>query len=130
MLKMLTIFLVLTSNLAISVKGVTIDGGENHYKIYADDGFNQAIAEGLPGDSSVNSLVTVTGDNLTLKNITLETGKKNAHVLNLMLTRARLWLLPALGLLHGTDLALLWVRIPGMASISTMVLQVMWAMLS
>lgn len=73
----------LTSNLAISVNDVTIDGGENHYKIYADDDFNQAIAEWQPGDSSVNSLVTVTGDSLTLKNITLETGKKNAHVLNL-----------------------------------------------
>lgn len=73
----------LTSNLAISVNGVTIDGGENHYRIYADDDFKQAIAEGQPGDSSVNSLVTVTGDSLTLKNITLETGKKNAHVLNL-----------------------------------------------
>lgn len=73
----------LTSNLAISVDGVTIDGGENHYKIYAGDEFKQAIDEGKPGDSSVNSLVTVTGDNLTLKNITLETGKKNAHVLNL-----------------------------------------------
>lgn len=72
----------LTSNLAISVNGVTIDGGENH-KIYAGDGFNQAIAEWQPGDSSVNSLVTVTGDSLTLKNITLETGEKNAHVLNL-----------------------------------------------
>lgn len=73
----------LNSNLAISVNGVTIDGGEKHYKIYADEGFNQAIAEGDPGDSSVNSLVTVTGESLTLKNITLETGKKNAHVLNL-----------------------------------------------
>lgn len=77
----------LTSNLAISVNGVTIDGGENHYKIYADDDFNQAIDEGQPGDSSVNSLVTVTGDSLTLKNITLETGKKNAHVLNLFEAR-------------------------------------------
>lgn len=73
----------LTSNLAISVNGVIIDGGEKNYKIYAGDGFNQAIDEGKPGDSSVNSLVTVTGDSLTLKNITLETGKKNAHVLNL-----------------------------------------------
>lgn len=72
----------LTSNLAISVNDVTIDGGD-HYKIYAGDNFNQAIDEWQPGDSSVNSLVTVTGESLTLKNITLETGKKNAHVLNL-----------------------------------------------
>lgn len=66
----------LTSNLAISVDGVTIDG-QGQYKISAGEAFPQA------GASYKDSLLTVTGDGLTLKGITLETGNNNAHVLNL-----------------------------------------------
>lgn len=71
----------LTSNLTVAAEGVTING--NGHKIYADDDFNQSVAPGETGDSAANSLVTVSGTDVTLKNITLQTGAKNAHALNL-----------------------------------------------
>lgn len=71
----------LTSNLTVAAEGVTING--NGHKIYADDDFIQSVAPGETGDSAANSLVTVSGTDVTLKNITLQTGAKNAHALNL-----------------------------------------------
>lgn len=68
----------LTSNLRIGdngVTGVTING--NGYKIFADDSFAKTNA------SSTDSVITVVGNDLTLKNITLQTGVNNAHALNL-----------------------------------------------
>lgn len=71
----------LTSNLTVAANGVTING--NGHKIYADNDFVQSVKPGEKGDSAANSLVTVTGSDLTLKNITLQTGENNAHALNL-----------------------------------------------
>lgn len=65
----------LTSNLAVAANGVTING--NGHKIFATGSFAKT------GASSTDSLVTVTGSDLTLKNITLQTGENNAHALNL-----------------------------------------------
>lgn len=65
----------LTSNLAVAANGVTING--NGRKIFATGSFAKT------GASSTDSLVTVTGSDLTLKNITLQTGVNNAHALNL-----------------------------------------------
>lgn len=80
----------LTSNLmvptavvapATPAKNITING--NGHKIYADDTFVQTVQPNQSGDSAANSLVTVTGKDITLKNITLQTGTKNVHALNL-----------------------------------------------
>lgn len=65
----------LTSNLTVATEGVTING--NGHKIFATGSFAKT------GASSTDSLVTVTGSDLTLKNITLQTGENNAHALNL-----------------------------------------------
>lgn len=65
----------LTSNLAVAANGVTING--NGHKIFATGSFAKT------GASSTDSLITVTGSDLTLKNITLQTGENNAHALNL-----------------------------------------------
>lgn len=75
----------LTANLTIPVaapatpaKNVTING--NGHKIYAEEDFN-GVAENT--DKNGNNLVTVVGENVTLKNITLQAGPNNKNTLNL-----------------------------------------------
>lgn len=63
------------SGTATPAKNITING--NGHKIFATGSFAKT------GASSTDSLVTVTGSDLTLKNITLQTGENNAHALNL-----------------------------------------------
>ena len=63
------------------LSALTING--NGHKIYADGTFVQTVQPNQSGDSAANSLVTVTGKDITLKNITLQTGTKNVHALNL-----------------------------------------------
>lgn len=75
----------LTANLTIPVaapatpaKNVTING--NGHKIYAEKDF---IGVDENTDKNGNNLVTVVGENVTLKNITLQTGPNNKNALNL-----------------------------------------------
>lgn len=71
----------LLNNVTVTADDVTIDGSD--YKIYADTDFKQTVLPSQDGDSAANSLFTVSGDKVTLKNITVETGEKNVHALNL-----------------------------------------------
>lgn len=71
----------LLKNVAVTANDVTIDG--NDKKIYADTDFKQTVPPNQDGDSAANSLFTVSGDKVVLKNITMETGAKNVHALNL-----------------------------------------------
>lgn len=71
----------LLKNVAVTANDVTIDG--NDKKIYADTDFKQTVPPNQDGDSAANSLFTVSGDKVVLKNITMETGANNVHALNL-----------------------------------------------
>ena len=71
----------LLNNVEVTANNVTIDGNSN--KIYADTVFIQVADQEGNVTSPENSLFTVSGDNVILKNITVETGVKNVHALNL-----------------------------------------------
>lgn len=71
----------LLNNVEVTADDVTING--SGYKIYADTDFKQTVQPSQDGDSAVNTLFTVSGDNVVLKNITMETGANNVHALNL-----------------------------------------------
>lgn len=77
----------LTSNLMIPAevsgtttpaKNITING--NGHKIFADEEF---VKQEDSKNANLNNLVTVVGENVTLKNITLQTGPNNKNALNL-----------------------------------------------
>lgn len=71
----------LLNNVEVTADDVTIDGSD--YKIYADTDFKQTVQPNQDGDSAANTLFTVSGDSVVLKNITMETGANNVHALNL-----------------------------------------------
>lgn len=66
------------SGTATPAKNITING--NGHKIFADEEF---VKQDDSNNANLNNLVTVAGENVTLKNITLQAGPNNKNTLNL-----------------------------------------------